>query len=62
MPEAEPGRMQGLPREGKRPEDVRPVNVSPLPNQGVAPQPGLQPDLVAPAGYQTDFEQRRISV
>ena len=61
MVEAELERVQRLPAEPDGPQDFRAVDVALLADQGVAAQPGLNPDLVAPPGPQPDLDQRRVA-
>src|SRR5262245_8041231 len=60
MPEAEAPRMKGLTRKIDGPNVVRTVDVALLADEGVASQPGLEPDLIALSRDETHFDQRGL--
>src|SRR2546427_2018965 len=61
MPERQPVSVQRLPRERNRSEMIRPEDVPLLADEHVPAQPRLEANLVAPAGDQLDFDQRRAA-
>ena len=61
MFEREPVCVEGLTLELNRPQFVGPVDVPPLTDQRMPAEPRLNADLVAFAGFQTDFEERCLS-
>src|SRR2546422_9066921 len=61
MPDRQPVGVQRLPRECNRSEMIRSEDVPLLADEHVPAQPRLEANLVAPAGDQLDFDQRRAA-
>jgi hypothetical protein len=57
MDAPQPVRVQCLPPERNRSQRVAAVDVPLLPDQHMPAQPRLDPDLIAAAGAQPDFDQ-----
>src|SRR5690349_21260710 len=59
MRKRETGRVERLAGERNRPQAVGPEDVALFAHEGVAAKPRLRPDLIALAGDEPYFEQRR---
>src|SRR5438309_10992642 len=60
MTEGQPERVQRLPGALNRPQRGRPEHVPLLAHERVSAQPRLNSDLIALAGDQPDFDERRV--
>src|ERR1700704_4866567 len=59
MAERQPERVERLPRKRNGAERVRPVDIALFADQGVTPQPRLDPNLIPLSSHQAHFDQRR---